>query len=180
MQWPGTYKLWRSLYIIASTQPFINEKYWIVLSLMKCRSCWCLNEHVNFNYHIWKVLFWTLTFSASSRQFDLHMMLCLLKNITDASISNKFSIFDFSQSSDLSRIWTYKTKIMNTVNGQLACDGDFEQYWDDITGVWQIMKVVLYQILSIYWIIHIYDFGFIRIFLTYFVTKCHNIFFLSC
>lgn len=67
-------------------------------------------------------------FAVSSREFDLHLMLCFLKNTIDYSISNDFNPLDISKSSDLSRIWYCRTQMAMNVNGKLS-KADFKYYW---------------------------------------------------
>ena len=71
----------------------------------------------------------------SSKDFDITLMICLLRNLTSIAIMDRLpSATDTSLRADLSRIKFYRNKIVHC-NSALVDDTDFESYWNDVTPV---------------------------------------------
>ena len=71
----------------------------------------------------------------SSENFDITLMICLLRNLIPIDIMDRLpSATDISLSADLSRIRYYRNIIAHR-DRALVDDTDFESYWNDITTV---------------------------------------------
>ena len=72
----------------------------------------------------------------SSKDFDITLMICLLRNIIPKiAIMDKLpSATDTSLRADLSRIKFYRNLIVHC-DSALVDDTDFESYWNDVTPV---------------------------------------------
>jgi hypothetical protein len=72
----------------------------------------------------------------SSKDFDITLMICLLRNLMPIDImDNRLpSATDTSLRADLSRIKFYRNMIVHC-NSALVDDTDFESYWNDVTPV---------------------------------------------
>jgi hypothetical protein len=72
----------------------------------------------------------------SSKDFDITLMICLLRNLIPIDImDNRLpSATDTSLRADLSRIKYYRNLIVH-YNDALVDDTDFESYWNDVTPV---------------------------------------------
>ena len=72
----------------------------------------------------------------SSKDFDITLMICLLRNLIPIDImDNKLPLeTDTSWTADLSRIKYYRNIIVHC-NNALVDDTDFESYWNDVTPV---------------------------------------------
>ena len=70
----------------------------------------------------------------SSKDFDITLMICLLRNLIPIDImDNKLPLAtDTSWTADLSRIKYYRNII---VHCDSVADTDFESYWKDVTQV---------------------------------------------
>ncbi|XP_052073571.1 uncharacterized protein LOC127711531 [Mytilus californianus] len=80
---------------------------------------------------------WTLLFpkngAPSSSDFDLTLMICLLRNFTDIDKSDVFPIeTDTSDAASLLRLKHYRNNIVHSKTFTLS-DEDFKQYWEHIT-----------------------------------------------
>ena len=72
----------------------------------------------------------------SSKDFDITLMICLLRNLIPIDIiDNRLPVAaDESLSADLSRIKYYRNLIVHC-NDAFVDDTDFESYWKDVTPV---------------------------------------------
>jgi hypothetical protein len=81
----------------------------------------------------------TILFSGepSSKDFDITLMICLLRNLIPIDImdNNLFIATDTSLRADLSRIKFYRNIIVHECDDALVNDTDFESYWKDVTPV---------------------------------------------
>ena len=73
----------------------------------------------------------------SSKDFDITLMICLLRNlIPHITIMDRLpSATDTSLGADLSRIKYYRNIIVHECDDALVNDTDFESYWKDVTPV---------------------------------------------
>jgi hypothetical protein len=73
----------------------------------------------------------------SSKDFDITLMICLLRNLIPIDImDNRLpSATDTSLRADLSRIKYYRNIIVHQCDDALIDDTDFESYWNDVTPV---------------------------------------------
>ena len=80
----------------------------------------------------WELLF-PNTGEPSSKDFDITLMICLLRNLSSIAIMDRLpSATDISLGADLSRIKYYRNIIVQS-NSAVVDDTDFESYWNDIT-----------------------------------------------
>jgi hypothetical protein len=71
----------------------------------------------------------------SSKDFDITLMICLLRNLIPIDIMDRLpSATDKSLRADLSRIKFYRNIIVHC-DSALVDDTDFESYWKDVTPV---------------------------------------------
>ena len=71
----------------------------------------------------------------SSKDFDITLMICLLRNLIPIDIMDRLpSATDTSLRADLSRIKYYRNIIVHC-DSALVDDTDFESYWKDVTPV---------------------------------------------
>lgn len=71
----------------------------------------------------------------SSEEFDITLMICLIRNLTDLQISNTPPLpTRVNVGDDLSRIHHYRNKLAHT-NSFIIEDDDFNDYWEDIAQV---------------------------------------------
>lgn len=71
----------------------------------------------------------------SSSDFDLTLMICLLKNFTEMDKSDIFPMeTDTSDAACLLRLKHYRNNIVHSKTFALS-DEDFKQYWEHITCV---------------------------------------------
>ncbi|CAC5413786.1 ANKRD50 [Mytilus coruscus] len=88
------------------------------------------------DHHQWTLLF-PLQGKPSSEEFDITLMICLIRNLTDLEISNNLPFpTRVSIGDDLSRIHHYRNKIAHT-NSFIIEDTDFNNYWEDIAQALQ-------------------------------------------
>ena len=73
----------------------------------------------------------------SSKDFDITLMICLLRNLIPIDImDNRLpSATDTSLRADLSRFKYYRNIIVHECDDALVNDTDFESYWKDVTPV---------------------------------------------
>ncbi|CAC5385477.1 unnamed protein product [Mytilus coruscus] len=72
--------------------------------------------------------------AASSSDFDLTLMICLLRNFTDIDNSDIFPMeTDTSDAASLLRLKHYRNNIVHSKTFTLS-DEDFKQYWEHITS----------------------------------------------
>ncbi|XP_052082660.1 uncharacterized protein LOC127720221 [Mytilus californianus] len=70
---------------------------------------------------------------ASSKNFDITLMMCLIRNLTEIQIGNTLPQLSLtSLSDDLTRINFYRNRIAHVQDATIN-DTDFSKYWDDIT-----------------------------------------------
>jgi hypothetical protein len=84
----------------------------------------------------------------SSKDFDITLMICLLRNLIPIDImDNRLpSATDTSLRADLSRIKYYRNIIVHQCDDALIDDTDFESYWNDVTPViHNYITAVLYR-----------------------------------
>jgi hypothetical protein len=83
----------------------------------------------------------------SSKDFDLTLMICLLRNLIPIDIMDRLpSATDTSLRADLSRIKYYRNIIVHQCDDALIDDTDFESYWNDVTPViHNYITAVLYR-----------------------------------
>jgi hypothetical protein len=84
----------------------------------------------------------------SSKDFDITLMICLLRNLIPIDIiDNRLpSATDTSLRADLSRIKYYRNIIVHQCDEALIDDTDFESYWNDVTLViHNYITAVLYR-----------------------------------
>ncbi|XP_071135690.1 ankyrin-1-like [Mytilus edulis] len=80
----------------------------------------------------WDLLF-PVSGSACSTEFDLTLMICLIRNLTTISIGDALPVAsDTSQGADLSRLKHYRNKIVHCGVGILS-DKEFEECWTEIS-----------------------------------------------
>ena len=93
-----------------------------------------VKRHLRISYNIFTVLF--SGEQPSSKDFDITLMICLLRNLIPINImDNRLpSATDTSLGADLSRIKYYRNFIVHC-NDALVADTDFESYWNDVTPV---------------------------------------------
>lgn len=71
----------------------------------------------------------------SSEEFDITLMICLMRNLTDLQISNTPPLpTRVNVGDDLSRIHHYRNKLAHTTSFIIE-DDDFNNYWEDIAQV---------------------------------------------
>ena len=89
----------------------------------------------------WNVLFPTTGEQPLSKNFDITLMICLLRNLIPIDImDNKLPLAtDTSLRADLSRIKYYRNII---VHCDSIADTDFESYWKDVTQL-KILRPML-------------------------------------
>ena len=81
----------------------------------------------------WNLLFPRTGEQPSSKDFDITLMICLLRNLIPIDIMDRLpSATDTSLRADLSRIKYYRNMIVQS-NSALVDDTDFESYWNDVT-----------------------------------------------
>ncbi|XP_052082662.1 uncharacterized protein LOC127720222 [Mytilus californianus] len=69
----------------------------------------------------------------SSQNFDITLMMFLIRNLTEITISSILPLpFQIGLSDDLTRIHFYRNKIAHVEDATIS-DTDFSKYWDDIT-----------------------------------------------
>lgn len=74
---------------------------------------------------------------ASSKTFDLTLMICLLRNLASIEVGDKLPLSSvINEAADLSRIKYYRNKFAHH-DGCMVTNTDFEIYWSDI---WQVTK----------------------------------------
>ena len=72
----------------------------------------------------------------SSKDFDITLMICLLRNLIPIDIMDRLpSATDTTVRADLSRIKYYRNIIVHECDDALVNDTDFESYWKDVTPV---------------------------------------------
>ena len=93
-----------------------------------------VKRHLRISYNIFTVLF--SGEQPSSKDFDITLMICLLRNLIPIYIMDNGlpSATDTSLTADLSRIKYYRNFIVHC-NDALVDDTDFESYWNDVTPV---------------------------------------------
>lgn len=70
----------------------------------------------------------------SSEDFDITLMICLIRNMTDIQIGMELPLpTQVSVGDDLTRIRYYRNKIAHTEN--FLNDAEFNIYWEDISQV---------------------------------------------
>ena len=92
-----------------------------------------VKRHMRISCNIFTVLF---SEQPSSKDFDITLMICLLRNLMPIDIiDNRLpSATDTSLRADLSRIKYYRNFIVHC-NSALVDDTDFESYWNNVTPV---------------------------------------------
>ncbi|XP_063408943.1 uncharacterized protein LOC134692421 [Mytilus trossulus] len=82
----------------------------------------------------WNLLFPTKTKGAiSSQSFDITLMMLLIRNLTEITISSILPLpSQVGLSDDLARIHFYRNKIAHVEDATIS-DTDFTKYWDEIT-----------------------------------------------
>ena len=103
-----------------------------------------VKRHLRMSCTIFMVLF---SGEPSSKDFDITLMICLLRNLMHIDImDNRLpSATDTSLRADLSRIKFYRNIIVHC-NSALVDDTDFESYWNDVTPViHNYITAVLYR-----------------------------------
>lgn len=71
----------------------------------------------------------------TSTDFDLTLMICLLRNLAEVDISDILpNAKDTSEAASLSRLKYYRNQVVHSQTFSLS-DKEFKQYWDDITNV---------------------------------------------
>ncbi|CAG2226143.1 unnamed protein product [Mytilus edulis] len=82
----------------------------------------------------WDLLF-PVSGNTSSEDFDLTLMICLINNFTNISVSDKLPFDgDISSGADLSRLKYYRNKIMHS-NCSTLTDRTFNKWWEEISEV---------------------------------------------
>ena len=94
-----------------------------------------VKSHLRISCNIFIVLFSGK--QPSSKDFDITLMICLLRNLIPIDImDNRLpSATDTSLRADLSRIKYYRNIIVHKCDDALVNDTDFESYWKDVTPV---------------------------------------------
>ena len=103
-----------------------------------------VKRHLRMSCNIFMVLF---SGEPSSKDFDITLMICLLRNLMHIDImDNRLpSATDTSLKADLSRIKFYRNMIVHC-DSTLVDDTDFESYWNDVTPViHNYITAVLYR-----------------------------------
>jgi hypothetical protein len=92
-----------------------------------------VKRHLRISCNIFMVLF---SGEPSSKDFDITLMICLLRNLISIHIiDNRLPVAaDESLSADLSRIKYYRNLIVHC-DKALVDDTHFESYWNDVTPV---------------------------------------------
>jgi len=93
-----------------------------------------VKSHLRISCNIFMVLF--SGEQPSSKDFDITLMICLLRNLIPIDImDNRLpSATDTSLRADLSRFKYYRNIIVHC-DSALIDDTDFESYWNDVTPV---------------------------------------------
>ena len=104
-----------------------------------------VKSHLRISCNIFIVLF--SGEQPSSKDFDITLMICLLRNLIPIDImDNRLpSATDISVRADLSRFKYYRNMIVHC-DSALIDDTDFESYWNDVTPViHNYITAVLYR-----------------------------------
>ena len=105
-----------------------------------------VKSHLRISCNIFMILF--SGEQPSSKDFDITLMICLLRNLIPIDImDNRLpSATDTSLRADLSRIKYYRNIIVHQCDDALIDDTDFESYWNDVTPViHNYITAVLYR-----------------------------------
>ncbi|CAC5423896.1 unnamed protein product [Mytilus coruscus] len=83
----------------------------------------------------WNLLYGTLkTSQITSSEFDITLMVCLLRNLTTLSIQDTMPIkTDTSPGADVSRIKHFRNQIAHSEDGKIS-QNNFNESWDDLTN----------------------------------------------
>ncbi|XP_071149674.1 uncharacterized protein [Mytilus edulis] len=93
----------------------------------------------------WDKLF-PKTDEVSSNSFDLMLMICLIRHLIPVDVGDFFPVDpkNISLGADLSRLKYYRNQVAHSEAGVLT-DKTFENYWNDITQVVNVVKSVKYN-----------------------------------
>ncbi|CAG2241739.1 unnamed protein product [Mytilus edulis] len=81
----------------------------------------------------------------TSTDFDLTLMICLLRNLAEVDISDILpNAKDTSEAASLSRLKYYRNQVVHSQTFSLS-DKEFKQYWDDITNAICILRGERYR-----------------------------------
>lgn len=73
--------------------------------------------------------------NVTSKDFDLSLMICLLRHLAEIQIGDKLPFpQDKSADADLTRLKYYRNKVMHSDDGTIL-DNSFNNWWDEISQV---------------------------------------------
>jgi hypothetical protein len=106
---------------------FMKHFYWVIFMRP------LVKRHLRISCNIFMVLF---SGEPSSKDFDMTLMICLLRNLMHIHIMDNTlpPATDTSLAADLSRIKYYRSVIVHC-GSALVDDTDFESYWNNIAPV---------------------------------------------
>ncbi|VDI62991.1 Hypothetical predicted protein [Mytilus galloprovincialis] len=105
-----------------------------VLNLNKFNILAHLKQKRVINQPQWDLLF-PISGKPASDTFDLTLMICLIKNLTNIEVGDELPFSgNETDGADLTRIKYYRNKIMHSNDG-IVSESTFKSWWDEISRV---------------------------------------------